>query len=126
MKVHNKIKSSVNVKLHNDGTHWTLLSDLKVIINNIYIVVPKGFTTDFATIPKYLKPFVPNKFIYNQIVVVHDYLYSMKIVSRKTADEILRDGLLLLSNNPTIIDISYSKIFYISVRTFGGSHWNNS
>jgi len=123
-KIHNKLKSSVIVKLNTHDHSWTLYQELKAIINNKYIVVPKGFTTDFASVPKVLKGLIPFEFLYNQIVVIHDYLYSTKIVSRKEADLILKEGLLLLDNYSVKAKI-YSSIFYSAVRLFGGSHWNN-
>lgn len=124
MKVHNKLKNSVIVKLMNNGITWKLQQDLKAVILNHYIKAPKAFVTDFASIPKYLKPFVPSIFIYNQVVVLHDYLYSTHKVDRKTADNILREGLQCLDNYSMKSKI-WSNLFYYAVRTFGQSHWNN-
>jgi len=124
LKEHNKIKSTVVVKLNSkDPKNWILYEDLKVIIKNIYFVVPKGFETDFASVPRFLKPLVPYRYVYNPVVVVHDYLYTTHEVDRKTADEILRCGLKVLGNN-TLASRFFATVFYIAVRLFGWSHWN--
>ena len=117
------LKDSVIVKLY-DANHnyWELMQPIKIIAFNKYYQIPKNFVTDFATIPKILKPFVPNKFIYNQIVVLHDFLYFTHKVSRKKADLILKEGIKCLGNNSFISKI-YSNVFYYAVRIFGKYHW---
>jgi len=124
-KIHNKIKSNIDVELHQKNHNWVVLKDIKLIILDRYIKVPAGFVTDFASVPKFIRPLVPFEFLYNQIVIAHDYLYSTKIVTRKEADLILREGLQLMDNYSLGSKI-YSNLFYYAVRAFGGSHWNNS
>lgn len=123
MKIHTKLKNAVIVKLMNNGNTWELQQELKAVILNHYIKVPKLFVTDFASVPKYLKPLIPSKFIYNQVVVVHDYLYSTHEVDRETADQILREGLQYIDNYSMRSKI-WSNIFYYAVRAFGQSHWD--
>lgn len=48
--------------------------------------IPKGFITDFASVPKILFSIFPPIGRYNKATIIHDYLYSKKVLPRKTAD----------------------------------------
>ena len=72
----------------------------------ITITVPVGFKTDFASIPRLVRPFIDNDS--GQIrdaAVIHDYLYSNEStdyhpqVDRMQADEILMEGMRDLGAN---------------------------
>lgn len=56
------------------------------------LTVPRGFTTDFASVPRWL-PLVYAVLgdTAHEAAVIHDYLYRTGIVSRRAADIILRD-----------------------------------
>ena len=84
------------------------------------IVVPKGFETDGASIPKLLRivgtPFTGN---YTRAAIVHDWLYSTHIMSKDEADTIfyncmLEDGVSSLK----------AKSMYYSVKWFGYNAYN--
>lgn len=83
------------------------------------LVVPAGFITDFASIPRaiwaYLAPSDP---VIRDAAVIHDYLYSTKMFTRKECDEILFEAMLELGARRT-----QAYIVYLSVRLFGFSHW---
>lgn len=81
-------------------------------------VVPKGFETDFASVPKIFWNILPPIGLYAQAAIVHDYLYQTGKVSRAEADEIFReimkqDGVSFIVRN----------VMYAAVRIFGGSHY---
>jgi len=55
------------------------------------IVVPIGFITNYASIPKIVRGFVDNDSGHiRDAAVIHDYLYSCPDASRRDADDILR------------------------------------
>lgn len=74
-----------------DGRHWLLTEDLSYELPDGQgaVVVPAGFLTDFASIPRPLwslvggpgGPWAPAS-------VVHDYLYRTGLVPRAEADAI--------------------------------------
>jgi hypothetical protein len=71
---------------------WTLTAHLIWEEEKLAIVVPSGFETDLASVPKVVQavPFVGCFFDINgrsrRAAVLHDYLYSVQIVTRKEAD----------------------------------------
>ena len=72
---------------------WQLLRPIKYIdIHNgemIYINVPEGFITDFASVPRPFWIFTPPDGKYTLASVVHDYLcIHPEIMKRKAADEL--------------------------------------
>lgn len=85
-----------------------------------YIIdVPKGFKTDFASVPRLFWRRLPKWGKYSYAAVVHDYLYYSHIVSRKKADLIFKD--LMLRNGVSKIK---ANIMYLAVRIGGKKGWN--
>jgi hypothetical protein len=92
------------------------------------IVVPAGFVTDFASIPRAALWYVDDDdpaILFAS--VVHDYLYTKKgdlgrgtnlILSRQNADEVLREAMLVSGARKAQAFVVYS-----AVRLGGGSHW---
>lgn len=83
------------------------------------IIVPKDFSTDFASVPRWL----PLAFAWlgghgDSAATVHDYLYTEKPVSRKMADQVLREALRV-----SYVARWRIPLFYLGVRLFGWSHW---
>lgn len=84
-------------------------------------VIPQGFKTDFASVPKKFRNVIGNVNKYNKIWLLHDWLYSKNCdfkVSRKEADDILKD--LLDQKGMNGLD---QWLTYTSVRIFGGSRF---
>jgi len=81
-------------------------------------VVPKGFRTDFASIPKIFWSILPPDGKYILASVVHDYLYTVKPCSRKEADRIFLK-LMKISKCSKI----RCYILYYCVRLFGFIRW---
>lgn len=82
-------KNYVSVKIFRYGEMPELAADLEYFDDSVgAIVVPKGFKTDFASIPigKHTLP-----------SVLHDYLYDCGYkygISRKQADKIFYDAMI--------------------------------
>lgn len=92
------------------------------------IVVPTGFCTDFASIPRPAFAYIdPEDRVILYPSVIHDYLYSMmgklpdgRTYTREQADQVLREAMELAGAR-----IDQRFIVYHAVRLFGGSHWNS-
>lgn len=98
------------------------------------VKVNKGFRTDFASVPFLIRWLVPARYVYNQAAVVHDHLYKYKTIrvivlekgrvmgyrarpepaTRKEADKIYYEAMLVLGRNKAV-----TWIMYKAVRMFG-------
>lgn len=80
-----------------DGSNWTvdepLAYDTEVGTLG-RIVVPAGFTTDFASIPRFLWSVLPPAGAYGKAAVVHDFLYRTRGPwTRGEADAVLKEAM---------------------------------
>ncbi len=94
---------------------------MTVWINDSVIVIPNGFETDLASIPRlFWNIAAPDDDFIIRPAMLHDFLYQNNcFYSRKNADDIFYQA--LLDNNVP----SYKALFmYYLVRLFGGSHFN--
>lgn len=86
------------------------------------ITVPKGFTTDFGSVPKIVRPFISNTGKFNESYVLHDYCYSKDYIgpdfSKEDADCLLWLNLLDAGMNEIKANLVYD-----AVKVFGDSHW---
>jgi len=67
---------------------WEIYEDLTYEDDKlgIKVTVPKGQTTDFASIPRIFWPILPPVGRYSRAAVVHDYLYRHGLFTRKDCD----------------------------------------
>ena len=84
------------------------------------IVVPVGFYTDFASVPRWLP------IIYAMIgdeaheaATIHDWLYYSAITTRDIADKVLREAILLCG-----MPKWKAEAFYYGVRVGGWKAWD--
>jgi len=77
--------------------------------------VPKGFVTDFASIPRIFWMVFPPIGKYARAAVIHDYLYRLKGCSRFTADAVFREAMYQLC-----VPVWKRILIYYAVRIFGG------
>lgn len=98
------------------------------------IIVPKGFITDYASIPRIFWPLLPPWGKYGPAAIVHDYLYTragMTVPSpedpsrmvesdRKTADRIF-----LLAMAQLGVGVVKRYVMYFAVRLFGRAAYKN-
>ncbi len=99
---------------------WTLAADLTYHspIAGSIIVVPEGFSTDFASIPSFFHRLLPKNGIYDGAAVVHDFLYATAIVDKTTADLVFLEALKLLG-----VPAWRRVAMYEAVDKFGGAAW---
>ena len=97
---------------------WILEAPLLYVSDLANVSVPKGFITDFASVPHI--PFVYDTLanMAQRPATVHDYLYSMCVVPRDIADKVLLEAM-------EISGVSWLKrrAIYLGVRVGGASHY---
>jgi len=96
---------------------FELVGDYVYQIEEYSIRVPKGFVTDYASIPRIFRPIVLPYGKHSGASVVHDYLYSKGCdldIERKKADKIFLEILKEEGVNPIL-----ARLMYIAVRIFG-------
>jgi Protein of unknown function (DUF1353) len=85
------------------------------------VVVPKGFVTDFASVPRIFWPILPPDDEYLVPAIVHDWLYWQQTVSKERADSVLRNAMEELK-------VAGWKVaaVYQGVANFGTSAWDKN
>jgi len=106
-----------------DGEQWVIRKEFSYYVDKEggdVITVPAGFISDYASIPRFLWPFAPRWGKYGKAAVVHDYLYDTHEKTRKEADGIFYDAMVILGTPPW-----KAKTMYRSVRMFGGNAYKD-
>ncbi len=83
------------------------------------IMVPVGFTTDFASIPRIFWIVLPKWGKYGNAAVIHDYLYYDQKLTRKEADDVLLEAMGVLE-----VPQWQRCSIYRAVRWFGSLAWS--
>jgi hypothetical protein len=73
---------------------WKITKALIFIYDSKELKVPVGFTTDLASVPRVLRSFVTINGIHRRAAVLHDWLYSNKMYTRKECDKIFKLAML--------------------------------
>jgi hypothetical protein len=109
------------VRAFGDNKFWIVVEDMPYLIGstNERIVVPKGFVTDFASIPQSLwsSGLSPHG-QYSRAAVVHDYLYWTQGCTRAQADR-----LLVVAMKESKVGRFNEFAVYQGVDKFGGGPW---
>ena len=106
-------------ELLSDGRTARIIEEYIIELNNDKIIIPVGFETDFASVPRIFWFFIPPWGRYSVPAVIHDFLYKTGEVSRKKADKIFKKLMEELNINPFKINIIYS-----AVRIWGWIEWD--
>ncbi len=101
-----------------DGISMRLIKDYVVEARDKHIIVPSGFITDFASIPRWLWSIIAPHGKYSDSTAVHDFLYSTAVFERKLCDQIFYD----LSIAGTLSKTE-SALMYSGIRMFGAGHY---
>ena len=75
-----------------DGQYWFLTEPLRYDLadTGIMVTVPRGFVTDFTSIPRPFWTLLPRWGKYGAPAVVHDFLYWDQRCTREQADQIMK------------------------------------
>ena len=111
--------------------NWVILKDFKYTLNGTEYVIPKGFTFDGASIPKFLRTFFSPVGVLLIGGLVHDYMYKyaackpseegapLMLVNQKDSDKIFRDINIEVNGFYTM-----NHLAYWSLRLGGWVAWN--
>ena len=83
-----------------------------------FITAPRGFVTDFASIPRPFWFLLPPTGDYGKAAVVHDWLYFAGTYSRRDADLVFLEAMKALGVNWLVRGVMYE-----AVRWFAGGSW---
>lgn len=108
-----------------DGKFWVIEQPLRYedTKSGKMIEVPRGFATDFASVPRLFWSAFPPCGDYTPSAVVHDYLYWEQPpgIDRKSADD-----LLLTAMEESDVDWSSRQSIYRAVRLGGQRAWDTN
>jgi hypothetical protein len=107
-----------------DSHDWVLVEDLNYHIGSsgISITVPKGFVTDFASIPQPLWSFGLSPYgRYSKAAIIHDYLYWAQECTKEQADNIL-----LIAMKESDVSTAEALTIYEGVNFGGNPSWQSN
>ena len=106
-----------------DGNDSMVMSDLTYRIGDtaLTIIVPAGFVTDFASVPRVFWSVLPPTGTYSLAAVVHDYLYWDQGCTREQADQLLRAAMV-----ESRVGTVQRDLIYEAVRSGGGTAWSSN
>lgn len=100
-----------------DGKRWVVRKEFSYYIDTEdgeKVIVPSGFVTDFASVPRYFWRIFPKWGKYGTAAVVHDYLYVAQTKRRKDCDKIFLQAMEVAG-----VDKIVRTLFYWAVRLGG-------
>lgn len=80
---------------------------------------PRGFITDFASIPRILHGLISPNGLSRKAAVIHDWLYCSQTVTRKQADDLFLEALEVCG-----VNLLQRYTMYAAVRSAGWIYWN--
>lgn len=106
-----------------DGRRWRLFESFGYSTRSgRRITVPKGFNTDFASVPRmFWRIFPPTGegVPYGKAAVIHDFLYATNGLSREAADRIFLEAMTDLK-----VGWFTRRTLWLAVRLGGWAAWN--
>jgi hypothetical protein len=104
-----------------DGRQWRLIEAFGYKpLRGPGIIVPRGFVTDFASVPRFFWRLFPPTGTYGKAAVIHDYLYQFNGVTREQADHIFLEAMEELG-----VAWVTRHILFLAVRLGGWKPWNS-
>lgn len=102
--------------MHDETGKWVLLSPLayKSDVVGEIIVVPFGFHTDFASVPRLPLAYLLFGGVITEPAVIHDYLYATGVLSRRQADAVLLEAMKSIN-----VPVWRRWPMWLAVRLFG-------
>jgi hypothetical protein len=109
------------LRAEKSGDYWTILQPLVYmsdLARNTF-VVPEGFVTDFASVPRLPLMFLLAGNEAHEAAVVHDFAYSRQEMTRSQADALFEEA-AIASGEPEW----RARLMWLGVRAGGWVAWN--
>jgi hypothetical protein len=109
------------LRAEKSGEYWTVLQPLiydSDVACKVFIV-PEGFVTDFASVPRLPLAFLLTGDAAHSAAVIHDYAYKTAIVDRETADAVFKEAAMVSGEPPW-----RATLMHWGVRLGGWIAWN--
>lgn len=92
--------SPLQVEALEDGEQWALLSPLIIDLGLVgvpdLLTIPKGFVTDFGSVPAWIPNWIANpQGKAKRSYVMHDYLYRNQLFTQLVCDALLNEGMIV-------------------------------
>lgn len=92
---------------------WELIQPLSYVTDaGETIVVPAGFQTDLASVPRVLWIWLPPDWKYTKAAILHDYLIVSKVRSWDEANKLFHEGMRTLNVNKNTNWIMYKTVCF--------------
>lgn len=103
--------------IHNNGKEFELEEALTYQSDlwEPLIVVPAGFVTDLASIPRVFQSLIPKVGKHMLAAIVHDYLCRLDGFDRRLADRIFLEAMKLLGVNPVRRRLMYWAVAFLTM-----------
>lgn len=99
---------------------WVVLSGLLYLaLNGARYMVPRGFVTDLASIPAFLRWLIDPDGPSRQAAVLHDFLYCIHYQTRAEADALFLEALEACG-----VGWATRHAMYLGVRSGGWVYWD--
>lgn len=82
------------------------------------IVVPTGYETDLASVPRILWAIFPPHGKYAKAAIIHDFMYDKALKTKEQADKAFYEGMLVLG-----VPKWKAKILYWGAKFFGKGNY---
>ncbi|MCS3766152.1 hypothetical protein HNP12_000191 [Aeromonas hydrophila] len=105
-----------------DDLNWELHEDYYVKTSKVSFIIPAGFITDLASVPKIVWNLYPPFGLYTGAAVAHDYLYRNPKM-RMTREE--ADSVFLEVMHQANVRKAKAQLMFVAVRAFGGSSFKD-
>lgn len=112
--------SHLHVEVQDCGRKYLLTKAFHVDYNRTMFIVPRGFVTDFASVPRGLWNIFPPFGRYSKAAVLHDWLYQTGKVARGEADRIFLECMKELG-----VPAWKRWAMYLGLRVGGWAAWNS-
>jgi len=113
--------TDLHVSLIDGKNTWRIDSELRYHsrVAQQTFVIPAGFETDFASVPRLPLAYLLTADTAQQAAVVHDWLYSTHAVDRATADRVFLEAM-----QETGVPWWRRRLMYAAVSAFGASAYD--
>jgi len=103
------------------GDDWVLDEPVGYVSteHSLLIRAPKGFVTDFASVPWFARRLIPRTGKYNGAAIIHDFLYRCTTMPRAICDDIFLEAMKDLR-----VATWRRNLMYAGVRIGGGAARN--